>query len=936
MAFKTKTAAEKRDFREEVTNELIEIIEKEESPWQKPWDPSKAATILEMPHNGATGRAYRGANSLRLMVKAQKMGHGDDPRWVTYKQAKANGWQVRRGEKSTGVEYWFWDKEVEVKNPDTGETEKIRAKRDIPVAFYANVFHASQIDGIPAYEPKKGYEWEPVEAAEHILAASGAEIIHDQSDRAYRSRMFDNIHLPPKEAFPTAVEYYQTALHELGHWTGTEARLNRETLQRYHENTTFRAKEELRVEIASLYLAIETGVPFKPGMHGVRDISSTASYVQSWVGALKNDKNEIFKAAKDAELITDHLLNFIHEKTQIQEAVENNTVTLSDNQKFDELIKKYNEQHFAFTKEYHDAIEKNINKIQEFDVSFATQMLREGNNDAIISRVLETASPMSSSNYNIRKKYITTIIQEAEKNAFIGEYGRIGNVKPMDQLTFDEQVAMHSEGTCNMYHRDVNDGITTQNTFKNLVLAHTEAAKYYKELKEKNILIVNNYTTESRIRYHESQIEKYSIKEVVPVKEIWLYRAEGPINEATREITTNSFAKADEFLQEQAKTASNYGYDKTDFKVTWEDGSEYEGRYDLKLIDKYRSNMLEAQMKEEIEFLAGLYRPSHFKDETWKEHLSGLDPKAVEERKEWLKTGEGLGVQPPTFEKSTREIASEYIPTPNQDKTLSANESYQRHMDDFVAQHPGIMNAINRDDFTPLDRSIAMAMLEEGRDPVEIHRSIMENCPDLPEREHGYDVVSKAYRVKTEQSYQEYLQKAIEAEYQPHFQPAEETRAKVEQTQRYFPNDTPAKYEFSRQISMIHEKYNWEGINIYITPEIDTKIVNNMIKEGFTYEEAAQGLNENRRDNETYTKELVGTIQTKDLYSQGKSDFEVTKELISTNIYAKKDISELLTQHSSTLPPRSDERRKKFESIYRKAQKEIKLSNPQKAKGIAI
>ena len=30
----------------------------------------------------------------------------DDPRWMTYKQAAENGWQVRKGEKGTQIEFW--------------------------------------------------------------------------------------------------------------------------------------------------------------------------------------------------------------------------------------------------------------------------------------------------------------------------------------------------------------------------------------------------------------------------------------------------------------------------------------------------------------------------------------------------------------------------------------------------------------------------------------------------------------------------------------------------------------------------------------------------------------------------------------------------------------------------------------------------------------
>src|SRR6185295_8736180 len=60
------------------------------------------------------------------------------------------------------------------------------------------------------------------------------------------------------------------------------------------------AKEELRAELASVFLAAERGIPHDPEQH--------AAYVGSWIQALQQDKHEIFRAAHDASAITDYLL----------------------------------------------------------------------------------------------------------------------------------------------------------------------------------------------------------------------------------------------------------------------------------------------------------------------------------------------------------------------------------------------------------------------------------------------------------------------------------------------------------------------------------------------------------------------------------------------------------------------------------------------------
>ncbi len=65
------------------------------------------------------------------------------------------------------------------------------------------------------------------------------------------------------------------------------------------------AKEELRAELASVFIAAELGVPHDPANH--------AAYVGSWIKALKDDKHEIFKAAHDASAAADYVIRLERE-----------------------------------------------------------------------------------------------------------------------------------------------------------------------------------------------------------------------------------------------------------------------------------------------------------------------------------------------------------------------------------------------------------------------------------------------------------------------------------------------------------------------------------------------------------------------------------------------------------------------------------------------
>jgi antirestriction protein ArdC len=297
----------RRDFRQEVTDRIINMLETGVAPWQKPWNPADAS--LDMPINPTTGKAYRGGNAIHLMATGLRRGYGD-PRWMTYRQAAELTWQVRKGEKGTQIEFW------EVKAGHDTRSESIRAgdgdghqptdeldagRGNRLIHRVYTVFNARQIEGIPESSPNERSVFEVVEAAEQILKNSGATIRHDQADRAFYNRLADSIHLPPKHVFKGAAGYYGTALHELAHWTGHPSRLDRATLnESYRFGDISYAKEELRAELASVFLAAERGIPHDPKQH--------TAYVGSWIKTLKEDKNEIFRAAHDASRAADFLL----------------------------------------------------------------------------------------------------------------------------------------------------------------------------------------------------------------------------------------------------------------------------------------------------------------------------------------------------------------------------------------------------------------------------------------------------------------------------------------------------------------------------------------------------------------------------------------------------------------------------------------------------
>jgi antirestriction protein ArdC len=333
----------KRDYRQEITERLVKELEAGRIPWEKPWE-------VSLPFNAARGNRYHGINQLMLMITSQDNGW-KDPRWMTYKQASEKEWQVRKGERGTMVEYWkpperLTDTEIrkrfareKKKNPSVefdGFKDRLLKAPARWQVFYAVVFNAAQIDvpkrdlnneivkeakeidgktvEVPIVAPlteavpwgDKRHEIEPVERVEKLLAATGAKIEH-AGTRAYYTPSRDAIVMPPRESFKSKEGYYGTLLHETGHWTGHKDRLDRSELQKGAFGSELYAREELRAELSSVFLSAETGLQY--------DVTRHAAYLQSWVGALRNDKHEIFRASRDAERIADYVLAFEYGKT---------------------------------------------------------------------------------------------------------------------------------------------------------------------------------------------------------------------------------------------------------------------------------------------------------------------------------------------------------------------------------------------------------------------------------------------------------------------------------------------------------------------------------------------------------------------------------------------------------------------------------------------
>ena len=273
-----------------VTNRIISDLEKGIIPWEKPWIAKGNRYAI----SGTTGKRYSLLNQMLL---------GMPGKWYTYKQAEKIGAHVRKGEKSSVCVFW---KMIEDKKEQKDGDDK--KKKMIPILRYYNVFHESQIDGLPESEPETEFEVSESPDAEKVIwdyvNREGISLVHSDADGAYYAPGKDLIHLPKPELFKNTNEYYATAFHEMTHSTGHESRLNR-----FAENKTNAAfgseeysKEELVAEIGS---AILMNVCDLETEHSNRN---TSAYIQNWLSVLNDDKRFIVSASSRADKAVDYIL----------------------------------------------------------------------------------------------------------------------------------------------------------------------------------------------------------------------------------------------------------------------------------------------------------------------------------------------------------------------------------------------------------------------------------------------------------------------------------------------------------------------------------------------------------------------------------------------------------------------------------------------------
>ena len=204
------------------------------------------------------------------------------------------GGNVRKGEHGTKV---YFVKQLQIKDGDSGEKAELRV---IPMMREYTVFNVDQCENLPdsvrTGKPMRVRTPDTRDAlADEFLRATGADIREGHGE-AYFAPSHDFISMPAFEAFKGADHFYNVAFHELTHWTGHKARLDRDLKTRFAARNY--AAEELVAELGAAFLSAEFGFD--------GDVRN-AGYMAPWIDLLKTDKRAFFTACSKASKAADYL-----------------------------------------------------------------------------------------------------------------------------------------------------------------------------------------------------------------------------------------------------------------------------------------------------------------------------------------------------------------------------------------------------------------------------------------------------------------------------------------------------------------------------------------------------------------------------------------------------------------------------------------------------
>lgn len=279
-----------------ITEAVNQQLAKGIIPWRMPWQAMGGAV------NGISMKPYRGVNQLLLGCYECPSGI-----FLTYKQAKELGGQIKKGSKSIPIV--FWKMYGQQRDEKGFITDKGVPMIKTSLVFPLDNFYDIPTDKLPKKPLLKLNLFDAHESSEQLIASIRPQPVVRLAGHASYSPSEDVLRMPDPFLFNSFQDYYHTYFHELGHWTGHATRLDR-----FGAKKKSYAFEELVAELCAAFLCVHARLD---PVDNKDDLEQRASYIAGWMTQLKENPKLLLEATGQAQKAADYILGKVAQDTEI-------------------------------------------------------------------------------------------------------------------------------------------------------------------------------------------------------------------------------------------------------------------------------------------------------------------------------------------------------------------------------------------------------------------------------------------------------------------------------------------------------------------------------------------------------------------------------------------------------------------------------------------
>lgn len=278
MESRRETAASR--LRQAVAERMVRLVlaaleRGERPPWRRPWEGG-----LGDHRSGRSRRPYQNLNAWSTWCTAMAHQYRSNL-WYTLPNADSRGWTLKAG--SVGAQILV---------PLVNSSEE-QLQFGATAGFAERVvFNLDSFDGAPLGRPVQPWDAASgVARAVRCLEQAGVDL----GDRgsAHFDHANDSISLPSADLFESAPAWAATAMHELVHWTGFRARLQRITPPWSMEDY---AEEELVAELGAAMLCARLRIPATR-----TEDEQHVAYLTAWASRLRTHPEMLHTALGKAD-----------------------------------------------------------------------------------------------------------------------------------------------------------------------------------------------------------------------------------------------------------------------------------------------------------------------------------------------------------------------------------------------------------------------------------------------------------------------------------------------------------------------------------------------------------------------------------------------------------------------------------------------------------